>query len=435
MKRLKLSSNILNGVLFLLPFAFCFTTPVARSEGSRELTSFGGYRPFLEYREGTCATTNPDQFCTADIPRKTTIKVYVNPGEVIDLGTSANLNGVWIGSADIVATPPSPLDPAISCRDQGTAGSIPNRAAEVAGPNTLLPANADAFTPCSITVGATQGGIWEIDFVSPNQFQSTPALSNPEAKLVDEDWEDPNPTDPFVAAWDVTVRSDITGTTALDGRVFANFLALNPYLGGGVIHPINSRPYVLTEDGYTYQIDLNGQQPAAFIFFANKNGFLDGPDGNPLFRSVELADAEFQRPNLPENDGVTHKIFFNTPAVADFIDSDAIPSPGGFTWLRTTPADPPEPSGFTFVGIEGTDGQMGTNPLGGNFRFNSTGEGTYRLIIDANGDGIYGNDIDVILQGRVNIGSNTVAWDGTDGNGAPPRWSCAIRRYNSVLWG
>jgi uncharacterized repeat protein (TIGR01451 family) len=66
---------------------------------------------------------------------------------------------------------------------------------------------------------------------------------------------------------------------------------------------------------------------------------------------------------------------------------------------------------------------MGTNPLGGAFTFDIlpvvANVGTFRITLDINNDGIFGNANDRLLTGAAAIGSNSATWDGLDGLGAP----------------
>ncbi|MEB3827244.1 DUF7507 domain-containing protein [Phormidium sp. CCY1219] len=409
MNPINVSGNWMGRLLFVAPILFSLLNATSvRAEGSRELTANGGYRPFLEFRNTSIS----------GIPFRTTIKVYAEAGERIDLASSAfRTNG-----ADIIARPPT--GPAVSCDATTTAGDgvIANRAAEVAGPSTTSAA-ADAYDPCTIPV--TETGVWEIDFESPNPG----GTNDPNPRPANSDWPAPNNNDPFVAAWDVTVRANDTSTVAIPGRAFSNSLALNAsftFAGGFTIQPVNSQAFVLTEDGYRYQVNLNGIEPAGFFFFANKKGFIDTTTGDALFQSVDLpgtAPFPFEDPTDIANDDSTHKIFFNSPAVGDFPNSD-VPSASGDTWLRNTEEAVPTPSNLAFAGVEGTTGQAGTTPLGGNFTFDVPAgfEGSYTIVLDLNDDGDFQDQIDRVLIGTADPGSNTVFWDGLDGQGnaVPP---------------
>ncbi|MBD1922680.1 DUF11 domain-containing protein [Microcoleus sp. FACHB-831] len=374
-----------------------YKNEAALAEGSRELTSSGGNRPYLNYRNDL----------SSGILRRTVIRVYVQPGETIDLGSSA------VGLGQGVITYRDPNGTSGSCL---TTGKINTRAQEVAGP---LP-NIGGYTPCSVKVGPSQGGIWEINFVSPNPDNATnppPALAN--AELIQPD------NVGFVTAWDVTVKN--SSGTPIPGRAYANYFALN--LGSNGL-ALSSLVYILTRDGYLYQIDFNRLDPFGFIFFANNKGFKD-TSGNPIYRSIQLVGDNpgvfppgitVQDPGaLDTPTDVTHKLFFNLPS-GDLPLVDVPIAGRGTTWLRKPPTPPPTVSNFTFAGLEGTLNQTGTAPpLGGNFTFQASGTGGYRIDIDINQDGVFGNANDRVFFGpTVGAGAvNTVFWDGLDANGNP----------------
>jgi len=377
-----LKTQFFSRVISSLTLSLCICslwTPPVQAEGSRELTSSGGFRPFLDYRE--------DSLDTGPIQRQTTIRVYAKAGETLYLGSSA----VGIGQGRIEYTKPSGASG--SCDDRG---KIENRAEERIGPNPLF---SGGYNPCTVQVDQT--GVWQIDFVSPNPSSTV----NPDPIRADEDWSEQDDNDNFVTAWDVTV-ADEDGQNK--GRAFANFLALNM---GDLDVPLSSEAYILTDQGYVYRIDLNGIEPFGFIFFSNNKGFRR-PNGNPFFSSVPLTPPpDFQNPlrNPDTGDDRTHRIFFNRPEP-------------GILGTPLEPMAPGEVSNFRFIGDEGTRGQA-ASPGGGIFRFTATQAGSYRVVIDLTGDGIFGNDDgsirDRIITGRVTEGENQVVWDGLDGNDNP----------------
>ncbi|MBD1926137.1 DUF11 domain-containing protein [Trichocoleus sp. FACHB-90] len=393
--------NLIGTLAFLMAAASSWTQS-AYGEGSVNLTSSGGNRPYLEY------STNASAFI-AGVPRRTTIKVYVQSGETIDLGSSA----VGIGSGTINYR--SPNGTAGSC---GGAGFIANRAQEVAGPNPNP--GSGGFVPCTVTGAqstAAGSGIWEIDFVSPSPG-SLP--TNPTPSAANANWSAQTAANTFVAAWDVTVRD--AGGAVVTGRAYANYLALNM---GGNSRSFSSALVVLTRDGYQYRVDGNGLDPFGFTFFADEQGFTD-TSGNPLFQSIQLTGANpgtlppgitFRNPNQPDTPiDRTHKLFFNIP-------NNAMPqtatSRSGTTWLNPTTAPPPTASNFAFTGNEGTPNAAGTSPLGGQFSFNASAPGSYQIRLDLNNNGIYGDADDRILVGSAGAGPNSVPWDGRDANGIP----------------
>ncbi len=361
-------------------------TPYAQAEGSRDLISNNGYRPYLEY----------SNLSAGAILRRSIIKVYVEPGETLELASSA------VGINNGVINYRRPNGTSGTC---DTAGLISSRSQEI----------NRTYIPCTVAINNGEGGIWEINFVSPDE-QASPG-TNPTARTVRSNWDQPSNA-PYVSAWDITVV-DSSGNDR-NGRVYANYFAFN--MGRNNI-ALNSEFTVLTEEGYQYSLDLNGLDPFGFILFSNNSGYR-GPDGQPIFRSLQYAGNNpgnvpsgfrFQNPNLPDtSEDTTHKLFINPPdsSMPGFSNS-----PTGNTWLYSLPESPPLPQNFKFTGIEGTEGQAGTNPLGGNFTFDSSSESSYSITLDLDGDGIFGNGIDRTFLGRSEIGSNSLLWDGLDGNG------------------
>jgi len=375
----------------------------ALAEGSRDLIDSGGSRPWLEDRTGT----------TAGIDRTNTLKVFARNGETINLGSSA----MGLGAGDILVTAPNNPTPQSCLNDYMPGGApadwgrIDNIAEEQAGP---LPA-AGGYVPCVINVTAATAGVWEIKFAAPIQNQ----VGNPPPTNATAPWVQ-SANNFWIAAWDITVMS---GGNPVPGRVFANYL---PFNMGNFAATLDSEVFILTDDGYQYRVDLNGQQPFGFIFFANNVGFIDQATGESLYRSVQLDQANndafmgtdgIHPPDIPDTaEFITHKIFFNPP---DPNLPASAPTTIGPTWLLTSPQQPPVVTGFGFVGVDGTPGRAGTFDLGGNFVFTTTGRGNAQIVIDLNRNGILGDGNDRVLQSRVSPGFNQIFWDSRDGNGNP----------------
>lgn len=390
---------------FLALFMGLGWTQGVRAEGSADLIDNGGERPFLEYREDK----------SAGIDRQTIIQVYAEAGETINLGSSAI--GIGIGGIDMIGdikytAPDGSTNDCISS-DPGT-GLIPDREAEIAGST----GPTAGYTPCQVTVQAGQTGIWKIEFISPDKGSN----ANPDPIGVTEEWTQEDDVG-WIAAWDVTVV-DSTGSPIL-GRVFANYLALN--MGSNGIS-LNSQFTIQTDQGYQYEIDLNGIDPFGFIFFANSKGFLEPTTGERSRESINqseiilssemmvqgstLLDPSGESDNEATND-ITHKVFLNQP---DPNMPTSAMTPDGETFLRPDFVAP-EVSNFTFIGTDGTRNQVGQT-LGGNFNFDANVPGTYDIFIDLNNNG-RPDGIDPVLSGDTVSGSNQVSWDGLDGEGNP----------------
>lgn len=358
------------------------------ADGSRELTTNGGYRAYL-----FSSTTSNSSF---PFPTLGTMKVYVKAGETIYVGSSAQ--GIRSGTINLRA----PDGSKYSSGSSAIIGLISNRSQEKAGP---LP-NTGGYTPFTQTVQTGQEGVWEIDFVSPDVGATQ--FANPVPIAADANWI--QPAGVYIAAFDVSVR-DAGNTKFIPGRVFTNVFSgiLGTFNVG-----FNGILNILTKDGYQYKLDNNGQAGNGFTFFVNNKGFRDASNAASYqsINSIDNPNVHDPRSDDAQSD-ITQKIFFNTPA-ADLPDSAKTPK--GTTWLLSTPGTSTI-TNVSFTGTEGTKSRAGTAPLGGNFTFNSPGGGTYIISIDVNKNGIYTDPADRKLTGTINTGADTVHWDGLDGLG------------------
>ncbi len=416
LKRLWLNSHIYpsKNLILLLEFwlLLLLTSSVVNAEGSRELiVSAGGqgYRPFLEFSSQA----------TNSIPRKGIVKTFVNAGEWVYLGSSV-YNTAPDPALDIVYRSPSGAIGTCDVKNTGE-GWINTLAKEVAGPKTL--GNPTGYTPCKFK--ATETGIYEVEFHTPKVFD-TASNNYPKPTLITAQFPTDATQGVTAAAWDVTVMTtEDDWNTQKKGRAYVNYLPMTVVAKSKFLY---SKIYVLTNQGFLYEINLNGVAPMVFTFFANNKGFTDQDDnGKSLFKSVLLGkNAKFHRPSNPDTaTDVTHKMFLNPPdltlpLVANIATNDDLPASGTNTWLLSNQPTMPVVNNFLFAGKEGTSNQAGTDPLGGNFKFDTTAaSATYLLKIDVNQNGIYGDANDRILTGPAVNGTNTVAWDGLDGNGSP----------------
>jgi gliding motility-associated-like protein/uncharacterized repeat protein (TIGR01451 family) len=377
----------LNRLLLFLLAVLPFTK--LQAEGSKELSANGGYRAYL-YSSNAANQSFP-------YPTLGTMKVYVKAGETICVGSSAQ--GMASGTINLKA----PDGSLYSSGSSTTVGLIANRSQEVAGP---LP-NTGGYTPYKVTVQANQEGVWEVDFIS--QTNGVDLGTNPPDVPANANWTQPDGI--YIAAFDVSVR-DAGNTQFLTGRVFTNVFSgiLGTFNVG-----FNAILNILTNDGYQYTLNNNGQAGNGFTFFVNNKGFRTS-SGAPSYESIDdLSDPDVQDPRAGDTPSdVTDKIFFNPPAV-DLPVSAKTPE-GTTTWLLTTPTGA-DVTNVNFTGTEGTLGKGGTNPLGGNFNFTSSGGGSYVILIDVNKNGSFNDPVDAKLTGTVNAGPNSVYWNGLDGQG------------------
>lgn len=376
----------------------------AWAEGSRNLYPSGasGIRAWLEYN----ITVQP---AFAGIPRKNSIEVYAQAGEVIALGSSAHGLG---STGGIRYTTPSGATG--NCSRTGP-GIIGTRALEVLGPRYPGGGNSGGFAPCQVT--ATETGIWRVEFLGPEGAATNP----PTGLLANNSWSQPS-TGSLIAAWDVTVFQNASSNTPLSGRVWADYLPLNS--GANNSNYVYLNVYVLSNEGYLFS-QRQVVDPYGYIFFANNRGFLDAATGNPVFKSLATsagvlqAGYSFQRPDQPDSGiNVTHKTFFNQPA-AD-LPEEADYWAGGSDWLRLAlPILPPQVEDIRFVGKDGTLGQAaGVAGGGGTFYYTNSASETLsvRVVIPLSDNGV---NVDRVLTGVAPPGEGSVVWDGLDGAGNP----------------
>ncbi|MBE9562084.1 MAG: DUF11 domain-containing protein, partial [Proteobacteria bacterium] len=405
-----------NILIFITLLSSCIFISSASAEGSKELVANGGYRPYIQFANMT----------KIGLKLQAIIKVYVNAGEQINLGSSVPFSAN--GDADIVyRSPLGGQDGSCNVLETGF-GLIDTLAKEQSGP---LP-NTDGYTPCTLT--ATETGVYEIEFRAPKFTTKFVKLAG---SLATKQFPIDDSQGHGIAAWDVTVfKTPNDSTTEQQGRVYANYL---PLTVGNFDRSINLITYFLTNDGYLYRSNLNGMEPYEFMFFANDVGIKDN-NNESINRSIGKALIEsgtynIHNPNQPDTaTDITHKLFLNSPNL-DLPLDQLVDTPNGKTWLRSIPKDLPVIDDFKFTGDEGSDGYAGTIPLEGSFSFSIDRELKYFLTIDINNNGIFGDDIDVMLPGKTVVGMNTMDWDGRDGDGnpAPPKEANYNAKFNFML--
>ncbi|HEY8915768.1 MAG TPA: Ig-like domain-containing protein, partial [Chitinophaga sp.] len=374
--------------------------PLLFAEGSKELNQSGGYRAYLN-STSTSSSLNP-------FPTLGTMKVYVNVGDRIYVGSSAQ--GTGNGTIHLRA----PNGATYSSGSTTLTGRINSRSQEVVGPSVSL--LDGGYTPYIVTVAAGQGGVWEIDFIPPNATNT----SNPTPILSSANWTQPT-NSCYIAAFDISVRN--TSNTFVKGRVFTNIFTANLGAATSTFEPVFN---VLTKDGYIYTVDNNGQAGYGFSFLANNKGFRKA-DGSPTYKSIDDLNAlNLKDPRTADTEtDITHKIFFNTPATDLPASASSV---SGTVWLLNTPPTIAA-SNITFTGIEGTANTAGTSPAGGNISFTSTSAANYAVDIDIDGNGVYTDATDKRLTGTAVVGANSVYWDGT--NGAGTKVLLGSKNYNT----
>jgi len=428
-------------MLFVPASSGLLSAGVAHAEGSRDLYPSGasGFRANLEWRDTFYGP--PTDGSTGFLRRRSLLQVYAEPEEVLLMGSSAvgvsRRANIELYSSDQVTgrigdeTITGPPD--FSCVAQRAAtgdpdqGRITSRAQELAGPQAVTGGgNPAGYVPCYYEVpdGGSADNIYYVAFYGPRGSASNEEnFPSGRIDLITGDPLDFGPgQNTSVSAWDVTVRSDLTSTEDITGRLFSDYLAM---ITGRTSRPLFSTLYALTIDSYIYEVGLRGLDPYGFVLYANDVGFLDSEGAIPpaLYHDV-LADPtipvqEQNQLNVLVGDvslaEPTHHLFFSTP------------SPEARSALNATNywdgVDPIIPRINLFV-FEGVLGDNSTLPgAGGTFALNVNVRGNFLLVISRDGVDFDPNN----LENRTLPGVGTpfpdpddrqeIAWDGLDNAG------------------
>ncbi len=385
-----------------------------QAEGSKDFRDYPGYRLFF----------NAEQ--------RQQLKVYVAEGETINLGAShVGLSGGFIS----VFRPDGTLHYIFNGSDG--LGIINNNVEEMAGPTGGGTTNGSGYVPATVEVGTGQSGVWTIRYEYTDYTQE--AFTNIMNNAV-WDRNDQPVNQRVVLAWDITVSKNAAanmGGTMVEGRVYSN-----EYISIQNGNDIMTSPtfYILTKDGFQYQIDFKDTDPWGFPIFSNTVGLVTA-DGSPCYQSAEQTD--FNRSDRlqdwttgnkylyePQSEDVgnivNNKIFFNLPdptMPAQAMVTDLYTYNTHTTWLfRELLEVNPEFEDINFKGISASN-SLCSNDLvtevgkGGVLNFNVNTSGTAKISLDFNGNGDFTDPVDRTYFQRVEVGANTVAWDGRDGAG------------------
>jgi uncharacterized repeat protein (TIGR01451 family) len=401
------------------------TAPVL-AEGSRTWYPSGatGHRASLLNTGGT--------LLGGSLNSRTIFRVYAQAGEYIMTGSTAVGNG---GSSNIRIFNPNtvtgtigqetlPGTPNFSCNTQRSStgkglGFIGSRAMELAGPDTITNAvtgargNAipNSYLPCYYRAPST--GIYFVVFDPySNSIYSSTVVGD--IGMVDSGGT--GGTNRYftadqgaeISAWDVTVRTSLTSTSNIDGRLFFYYTYIHH---GNNQRYANFSMYPVTTDGYRYQTELRGLDPDAFIIYGNTSGFYDQDGITPLYHDILGSDnalstitggAKIQRPEFP--------IFFIPPT-----SNLAINSILGILGIPTTPTAPTI-SNLSYLGDVG--GSVSNVGVGGTFTYTANVKHTYNLVISQDGvDFDPSNPLNRFIRGIKSSGTNTIVWNGKDNQG------------------
>lgn len=387
------------------------------AEGSKDFRNFDGYRLFLDTRD------------------QQQLKVFAKEGEFINVGASHV--GILNGFIEVYR-PDGTLHSRFD-NDSTEVAVIYDDVQELAGPTGGGSLNGDGYKPGIIQVGAGEEGVWTVYMAFPNYTTGnfTNILNSaPWTRAVDQ------PNIPrVVLAWDITVSTNDAannGGSMLVGRVFSN-----EYISIINQNGFTSSPsfYVLAKDGFIYNVDLKNIDPFRFPMFSNSTGFVNN-EGQPTYNSQQRSavtrsddpsswvpgQVYLYEPQTSDSDDgvfVNNKIFFNPPdpsmpAMAE--TTDIFRSKTYTGWLFNEPSElNVQLDGFELVAYDGSDLLCSPNALelgvGGYLKFNSTLAGTAVLELDLNNNGSFADPVDLELFKSIDVGSDSIYWNGIDGNG------------------
>ncbi|MEM9491665.1 MAG: hypothetical protein AAGC55_21140, partial [Myxococcota bacterium] len=193
---------------------------------------------------------------------------------------------------------------------------------------------------------------------------------------------------PSGSAWDISVESS---GVPLNGRLWSLVWRFDA-AAFDESNATNASFYAKVPggaSGFAAVIEMKLDGLAGFIFNVGAN--QTGVSGELAGRSV---------PQAENNATVDIPIYVNPPEFASYSSID------------------PTISDFTFSASTGSIAcdQLELGVATGTFSFTTNVEGSYHLICDLNGDGIFDatSENDLLLLGAATSGTNTVIWDGTN---------------------
>jgi hypothetical protein len=412
----------------LLLFILNFFSTITFAEGSKELNNSSNvlaYRVLLSYQQnGSYTYTSLDAI--SSISR---MFIYANAGDSICLASSAL--GVKNNASSLVADAGrirliDPMGTMVVNIDQPTgpsnigliAGGSGSKNRELYGPFGLHNAGVGGYTPYVFV--ATVSGIYRVIFTSPDPASGAaayaPSGTPPKANV---DFVQNGGNRNIIAAFDASI---VKNGAIVPGRLFSTYITLS----GGQLSVTSSgvKRYmrnfytlrILTRDGYRYNTTFRSIAPYGYNVFADNVGLMLNDNITPSYSSSSISPAPANRRLHKPDDGddgllTKHKLFLNDP---DVTMPELAFSNGAETWLN-----PPLVNPDLTVDLEFSLGPS-PNIFNGNFRFSYPYPGNrYQIIVDGNRDGDFDDVEDVILNGITTRGTNTLAWNGLDGNGNP----------------
>ncbi len=415
-----LLKKLLNRSLLLGGLMLLSSLSLLRAEGSVDFINYPGMRLFLW-------------------PEEThQLKVYAEEGEFVNVGAShVGINGGFISVYRPDGTLHSTFD---NTGATANTGIINNDIEEQGGPTGGGTTAGIGYIPGIVPVQAGEAGVWTVMFEFPsytfgtftnipNNAPWTRAANQPTFRRV-------------VLAWDITISKNAAGNEGgilQKGRVYANKIASMVSTNGFSTSPSY---YVLTKEGVIYQVNCEEIDPYGFPLHSNTTGIVDNT-GFPFYKSFDRAGVEVSNDPSTWVEGkkylfdpmahdqgsyINNKIFINSPdpsLPANAMATDVINGVTEDTWLFTTPVDGEVNFiGMNFIGydpdasIECVENTM-LPEHGGFLRFETNVGGTGKLQLDIDGNGNYTDAKDRTIYKALNVGQDSIFWDGMDGLGNP----------------
>lgn len=406
----------------------------AFASANSETTNMAEYRTYFE---GLIQDETKGFY--AGVLRQCNIYTYLKAGETVYFGSSVHdsyINEVGKNKKSDLKTSPTGCDIVVTNPDgtvnsfdviQNDVGFIDDRTKIENGPQITNDDKSDnsKYIPLSFT--ASTSGVYEFRFQSR---MGTVTAGTANVKVEDGAGALAGQGDCDVAFWDITV-ADQDGNE-IHGRSFANYLAITT---GAVPPKYFGEYYVVTKDGYIYDVTLEDLQPFGFVFFSNNQGLTTiGLTASSIYHSIYDDDnnildidtqeyVDFHHPNAVDTElAQTNMIFFEEP------NKDLI----GVLFDKPT-----EPQPITEINFYGHQENKTYYTQGGTFRFESYGSTSVSLVIDFNSsiDSALDNpstDTKIInainkyrdaggtgiveINGAVTDGWNEFEWNGFDNN-------------------
>ncbi|MDJ0735201.1 MAG: hypothetical protein QNJ47_14245 [Nostocaceae cyanobacterium] len=405
------------GYLGLLLCASSFSLP-AYAEGSRDMYPSGaqGNRGHILWRAGT---SNGGFF------ERTLLRVYAQKDEYILMGSSA----VGVGQGNILVYNPNtvtgdvakenlPSTANFNCVSQQPGrGFISSRTQELAGPQSVNGnSNTNGYVPCYYQ--APETGIYYIAMYGSSGSNSLDIPNNG----VEPNIENINTTTSQrtgISAWDVTVRSsNQSSTTDIKGRLFTFYMVMNMGDNGRQLH---SNLYIITIDGFRYQLDMRGLDPFGFRIYGNQIGNWDSDRKTPLYRDVLGQDGDVSNPEGGVSTAPPQFPMFLNQVDPTALSQITLYNTNGQATGTGIPTVPTLPvvSNPNFTGT--VTGKTSFVNTGGTFTFDSNAPGTYQITISRDGVNFDPtNPQNRVLRGIMTAGgSQSVTWDGKDNSANP----------------